>query len=93
MNFIKGLIRYFLWILLFILSYIIPKKKWLYVFGWINWKTFSWNSKAMFLYFLFNDRNKEIYYHIRNKKVIDYLNNNFSFLKWKIININSLKWF
>lgn len=86
MNIIKTSIRYFIWILSFFLSYIIPKKNNLYIFWGINWKTFSWNSKAMFLYYLKNDKSKEIYYMTRNRNLLNLKIPN-------IIYINSFKWY
>ncbi len=85
--------HYFLWIILFLVSYIIPKDSNLYIFWSINWKTFSGNSKAMFLYVLNNKTNKKIFYHIRNKKLIKKLENDFPFLKNKLIFIKGIKWF
>jgi len=86
MKIIKNLIRYCIWILSFFLSHIIPKKNNLYIFGSINWKTFSWNSKAMFLYYLKNDKSKEVYYMTRNKNL-------FSLKIPNLIYINSFKWY
>lgn len=48
-------------ILLWLLSYIIPKQKWLYLFSPNWWKTFSWNTKSMFLYYKKNSENKLFY--------------------------------
>lgn len=86
MNKNKNLIRYIIWIFSFILSYIIPKKNNLYIFWSINWKSFSWNSKAIFLYYFKNDKTKNVFYLTRNKELF----------KLKIPNlvyINSIKWF
>ncbi len=63
----KTLVRYSIWIISFFLSYIIPKKKDLYIFWSINWKTFSGNSKSLFLYLMKNKPNLQLYYMTRNK--------------------------
>lgn len=89
MKIVKNLIRYFIWILSFFLSYIIPKKKNLYIFISVNWKTFSWNSKAMFLYYLKNDKSKEVYYITKDKDIISILENKFDFLVGKLILVNN----
>jgi hypothetical protein len=45
----------------------------------------------MFLYLLANRNNINVFYHIRDKKLIYYLEKKFSFLKGKLIYTNSLR--
>lgn len=85
--------HYIFWIILWFLSYFVSKKQNLYIFWSINWKTFSWNSKAMFLYLQKNNPKIEIFYHTRDKNLIEELEEKFPLLSEKIIYINSFKWF
>ena len=79
---IRKILELILLTILAILSYIIPKKKWLYIFGGHWWKSFSWNSKAFYLH-LKNKEYKNIYYFLSNYKSLlnlkKILNNNVKF--------------
>ncbi len=66
----KTLLRYIIWIISFLLSYLIPKKKWLYLFWWINSLQFSWNSKALFLWYRKNHPEVTCHYMTRNPELI-----------------------
>lgn len=46
----KKIIKLILIIIFFFLSYLIPKKKNLYIFWSIDWKSFSWNSKVLYTF-------------------------------------------
>lgn len=55
--------------LFYILSYVIKKRKWLYIFWSMNWNNVSWNSKAMFEFY----KDKKwitTYYMTRNKSIV-----------------------
>ena len=86
MKIIKITIIYTISFISFILSYIIPKKKKLYIFWWWGWNNFSWNTKAMFLYFLKKNNTKQIFYLTRNKKL-------FKSNIPNLVKINSIKWY
>lgn len=77
---LKHFFRYGIWIVSFILSYLIPKKENLYIFWSINGKTFSWNSKALFLYYKNNIPKKEIYYMTRNRELLKINKINFKYI-------------
>lgn len=81
----KNILRYILWTMFFLLSYMIPKKKNLYIFWGIWWMQFSGNSKALFLYCQKHKTDLDVYYMTRNKKL---LNKKY----WKLIYIDSLYW-
>lgn len=52
MKFLKIICYIFFWIF----TYIIPKKKNLYLFVNTNWKTFSWNARIIYKYILNNEK-------------------------------------
>lgn len=81
------IIRYSIWITSFFFSYIIPKKKKLIIFGSVGWRSYSWNSKIMYEYFLKNNKEIEAYYMTRNKDLLE--QNEIP----NLIRIWSLKWF
>lgn len=54
----------------YILSYFIPKKKNLYIFWWLFWKSFSWNSRYLFEY-LKRKNEFEVYYFTRDKDLLN----------------------
>ena len=45
----------------YVLSYIIPKNKYIYIFWSSNWYSFSWNSKEIFLHYKKNKKLKLFY--------------------------------
>lgn len=88
MNIIKknilNITKKFLVLLFFFLSYLIPKKKKLYIFWSIDGKSFSWNSKALFLYYLLH-KWYDVYYILdkKNFNIQNEFKNNF-IIKWEI---------
>lgn len=83
-NLIMRLNSIFLIPMFFIFSYVIPKKRWLYLFGSMNWKNFSWNSKNMFKFYQKNKTSGlSLRYMTKNKNLL---------LDTNYLNINSFKW-
>lgn len=73
-------------IILIILSYLIPKNNNLLIFWSWNWKSFKWNTKYLYLYWLKNT-DYSIYFLTKNKEIISILKNK------KVLNIYSIKAF
>lgn len=74
-------------LLIWFLSYIIPKKSSIYVFWGEHWKDFLWNAKALYLYIKQNNSDIKTYFLTLNKILIQN-NNNFVYqysLKWILI--------
>jgi CDP-glycerol glycerophosphotransferase (TagB/SpsB family) len=92
-KFNKQIMKHFFSIIAFILSYIIPKKNNLYIFHWMRWNFFSWNSKAMFLFILKNKKDIKPLYYINNQKIINYLLSKEPSLQDNIIKWNTIKGF
>ena len=66
-TFISKIIWWFKSLFLWFFSLLIPKKKQLYIFWWNWWNTYSWNSKALFLFYLNKASNYQVYYIIKSQ--------------------------
>ena len=67
---IKIINNYILLVLFFILSYIIPKKKKLYIFWSLYWKWYMWNSKALYSFMKKKYKNYDVYFLTKSKKLL-----------------------
>lgn len=79
----------FLQLILFFLSYIVPKKKSLFLFWSGTWKDFKWNTKYLFLYWLKNIKNLDFYWITKNKKIFKMLKDE----NYPVLYKYSFKWF